>query len=114
MTRDAPVTMLTEQMPACGSAHYVLLCGDTFAIEDDLITAIRLAPGRRTRRSGGKSKVRELAEPLIPPSKMRPHRGGARDTPDRTPLAAITYMSVSGARSAAVIRGIEPVGSSRC
>ncbi|MEU2770982.1 IS5/IS1182 family transposase, partial [Streptomyces diastaticus] len=33
----------------------------------------------------------ESAEPLIPPSKVRPQGGGTQDTPDETLFAAIIY-----------------------
>lgn len=38
----------------------------------------------------------EIAEPLIPPSKVRPQGGGTQDTPDETLFAAIIYVLVSG------------------
>ncbi|GAA1545141.1 hypothetical protein GCM10009730_62740 [Streptomyces albidochromogenes] len=38
----------------------------------------------------------EIAEPLIPPSKVRPQGGGTQDTPDETVFAAIIYVLVSG------------------
>ncbi|MGW2515270.1 IS5 family transposase [Streptomyces scopuliridis] len=38
----------------------------------------------------------EIAEPLIPASKVRPQGGGTRDTPDETLFAAIIYVLVSG------------------
>lgn len=38
----------------------------------------------------------EIAEPLIPPSKVRPRGGGPQDTPDETLFAAIIYVLVSG------------------
>ncbi|MGP3991619.1 IS5 family transposase [Streptomyces sp. 3N207] len=38
----------------------------------------------------------EIAEPLIPPSKVRPQGGGTQDTPDETVFAAIVYVLVSG------------------
>src|SRR3954468_20115246 len=38
----------------------------------------------------------EIAEPLIPPSKVRPQGGGTQDTPDETLFAAIVYVLVSG------------------
>lgn len=38
----------------------------------------------------------EIAEPLIPPSKVRPQGGGTQDTPDETLFAAIIYALVSG------------------
>ncbi|MGW5852464.1 transposase, partial [Streptomyces sp. NPDC055254] len=38
----------------------------------------------------------EIAEPLIPPSKVRPQGGGTPDTPDETVFAAIIYVLVSG------------------
>src|SRR4051812_7134260 len=38
----------------------------------------------------------EMAEPLIPPSKVRPQGGGTQDTPDETLFAAIIYVLVSG------------------
>lgn len=38
----------------------------------------------------------EIAEPLIPPSKVRPQGGGTRDTPDETLFAAIINVLVSG------------------
>ncbi|MFJ4766361.1 hypothetical protein ACIP40_23885, partial [Streptomyces diastaticus] len=34
----------------------------------------------------------EIAEPLIPPSKVRPQGGGTQDTPDETLFAAIIYV----------------------
>jgi transposase len=37
----------------------------------------------------------EIAEPLIPPSKVRPQGGGTQDTPDETLFAAIIYVLVS-------------------
>ncbi|MFD5721567.1 transposase [Streptomyces sp. NPDC127036] len=38
----------------------------------------------------------EIAEPLIPPSRVRPQGGGTQDTPDETLFAAIIYVLVSG------------------
>ena len=38
----------------------------------------------------------EIAEPLIPPSKVRPQGGGTQDMPDETLFAAIIYVLVSG------------------
>jgi hypothetical protein len=38
----------------------------------------------------------EVAEPLIPPSKVRPQGGGTQDTPDETLFEAIIYVLVSG------------------
>ena len=38
----------------------------------------------------------EIAEPLIPASKVRPQGGGTPDTPDETLFAAIVYVLVSG------------------
>lgn len=38
----------------------------------------------------------EIAEPLIPPSKVRPQGGGTQDTPDETLFAANIYVLVSG------------------
>src|SRR5882757_1925436 len=38
----------------------------------------------------------EIAEPLIPPSKVRPQGGGTPDTPGETLFAAIIYVLVSG------------------
>ncbi|MFF2197844.1 transposase, partial [Streptomyces sp. NPDC058157] len=38
----------------------------------------------------------EIAEPLIPPSRVRPQGGGTPDTPDETLFAAIIYVLVSG------------------
>ncbi|MFJ7297235.1 IS5 family transposase [Streptomyces collinus] len=38
----------------------------------------------------------EIAEPLIPPPKVRPQGGGRQDTPDETLFAAIIYVLVSG------------------
>ena len=38
----------------------------------------------------------ELAEPLLPPSKVRPQGGGTQDTPDEAVFAAIVYVLVSG------------------
>jgi transposase len=38
----------------------------------------------------------EIAEPLIPPSKVRPQGGGTQDTPDETLFAAIIYVLVTG------------------
>ncbi|GLX30491.1 transposase [Streptomyces lavendulae] len=38
----------------------------------------------------------EAAEPLVPPSKVRPQGGGTRDAPDETVFAAIVYVLVSG------------------
>lgn len=38
----------------------------------------------------------EIAEPLIPPSKVRVQGGGTQDTPDETLFAAIIYVLVSG------------------
>ncbi|MGW4927321.1 IS5 family transposase [Streptomyces parvulus] len=38
----------------------------------------------------------EIAEPLIPLSKVRPQGGGTQDTPDETLFAAIIYVLVSG------------------
>lgn len=38
----------------------------------------------------------EIAEPLIPPSKVRSQGGGTQDTPDETLFAAIIYVLVSG------------------
>ncbi|MER5417636.1 transposase [Streptomyces virginiae] len=38
----------------------------------------------------------EIAEPLIPPSKVRAQGGGTPDTPDETLFAAIIYVLVSG------------------
>jgi transposase len=38
----------------------------------------------------------DIAEPLIPPSKVRPQGGGTQDTPDETLFAAIIYVLVSG------------------
>ncbi len=37
-----------------------------------------------------------IAEPLIPPSRVRPQGGGTQDTPDETLLAEIAYVLVSG------------------
>ncbi|MFE6946649.1 IS5 family transposase [Streptomyces chartreusis] len=38
----------------------------------------------------------EIAEPLIPPSKVRPQGGGTQDMTDQTLFAAIIYVLVSG------------------
>ncbi len=38
----------------------------------------------------------EIAEPLIPASRVRPQGGGTQDTPDETLFAAIIYVLVSG------------------
>src|SRR5882757_3976109 len=38
----------------------------------------------------------EVAQPLIPPSRVRPQGGGTQDTPDETVFAAIVYVLVSG------------------
>ncbi|MFE9697472.1 transposase [Streptomyces sp. NPDC006270] len=38
----------------------------------------------------------EIAEPLIPPSKVRPPGGGTKNTPDKTLFAANIYALVSG------------------
>jgi transposase len=38
----------------------------------------------------------EIAEPLIPPSRVRPQGGGTQDVPDETVFAAIIYVLVSG------------------
>lgn len=39
---------------------------------------------------------REIAKPLIPPSRVRPQGDGTQDTPDETLFAAIIYVLVSG------------------
>lgn len=38
----------------------------------------------------------EIAEPLVPPSRVRPQGGGTQDTTDETLFAAIIYVLVSG------------------
>lgn len=38
----------------------------------------------------------EIAEPLIPPSRVRPQDGGTQDTPHETLFAATIYVLVSG------------------
>ncbi|MFI2458246.1 transposase [Streptomyces sp. NPDC019539] len=40
--------------------------------------------------------LREIAKPLVPPSKVRSQGGGTQDTPDETLFAAIVYLLVSG------------------
>ncbi|MEV8424550.1 IS5 family transposase [Streptomyces niveus] len=47
-------------------------------------------------RPGESDELWEIAEPLIPPSKVRPQGGGTQDTPDETLFAAIIYVLVSG------------------
>ncbi|MEU0965011.1 hypothetical protein ABZ357_06025 [Streptomyces sp. NPDC005917] len=44
--------------------------------------------------------MREIAEPLIPPSKVRPQGGGTQDTPDQTLFAAIIYLAFLGLAAA--------------
>jgi hypothetical protein len=40
--------------------------------------------------------LREIAKPLIPPSRVRPQGSGTQETPDETLFAAISYVLVSG------------------
>ncbi|NEE30697.1 transposase [Streptomyces sp. SID7982] len=52
--------------------------------------------GRGTWSSIVPDGLWEIAEPLIPPPKVRPQGGGTRDTPDETRFAAIIYVLVNG------------------